>query len=152
MADQVTPLHIYDYQTQLEIKQKEIEKSFQIFCDKTKELYDQSQYQISWLQQEFDFKLPFELEPIIPSPVLEGYRNKCEFSAGLNLQGEKTFGFRLGAYREGIINTVLEADNSVHVNKVAKKIAQAFQGLYPEIFLWNIRPKNSARELKANNR
>ncbi|GES95671.1 tRNA (uracil-5-)-methyltransferase homolog A [Rhizophagus clarus] len=126
LADQVTPLHIYEYQVQLEIKQRGIIKSLETFRDKMGELYNKSQYHSSWLQEEFDFKLPLDLKPIIHSPVLEGYRNKCEFTAGLNLKGEKTVGFLLGAYKDGL-NTVLEPHNSIHVSDVAKKIAKAMQ-------------------------
>ncbi|XP_038074693.1 tRNA (uracil(54)-C(5))-methyltransferase homolog isoform X2 [Patiria miniata] len=41
-----------------------------------------------------------ELEPIKPSPVLESYRNKCEFTIGKSVDGiDNTVGFRLGAYK-----------------------------------------------------
>ncbi|CAB4398415.1 unnamed protein product [Rhizophagus irregularis] len=126
LADQVTPLHIYEYQAQLEIKQRGIIKSLETFRDKMDELYNKSQYHSSWLQEEFDFKLPLDLKPMIHSPVLKGYRNKCEFTAGLNLKGEKTVGFLLGAYKDGH-NSVLEPDNSIHVSGIAKKIAKAMQ-------------------------
>ncbi|RIA91565.1 S-adenosyl-L-methionine-dependent methyltransferase [Glomus cerebriforme] len=126
LADQVTPLHIYEYQAQLELKQSGIIKSLETFRDKMKELYKNQYHHSSWLLKEFDFKLPLDLNPMIHSPVLKGYRNKCEFTAGLNLKGEKTVGFLLGAYKDGL-NTVLEPDNSIHVSDVAKKIAKAIQ-------------------------
>ena len=31
-----------------------------------------------------------DLLPILRSPIIEGYRNKCEFTIGLNLDKEKT--------------------------------------------------------------
>lgn len=43
--------------------------------------------------------LPCELEGIIESPLVNGYRNKCEFSAGYSLQGKPTVGFMLGNFR-----------------------------------------------------
>ena len=47
--------------------------------------------------------LPCEYEGIIPSPVVEGYRNKCEFSIGLDREGNRVVGFQLGSYREGLL-------------------------------------------------
>ena len=50
------------------------------------------------------------LEPIVRSPVLQGYRNKCEFSVGHHPEtNEVAVGFRLASYRvvqlySGLIN------------------------------------------------
>jgi hypothetical protein len=43
--------------------------------------------------------LPCKLEGILESPVVNGYRNKCEFSVGYSLDGKKTVGFMLGNFR-----------------------------------------------------
>ena len=43
--------------------------------------------------------LPCKLEGIIESPLVNGYRNKCEFSVGYSLQGKHTVGFSLGNFR-----------------------------------------------------
>lgn len=43
--------------------------------------------------------LPCELEGILESPVVHGYRNKCEFSVGYSQQGKPTVGFMLGNFR-----------------------------------------------------
>lgn len=43
--------------------------------------------------------LPCEIEGIIESPVVNGYRNKCEFSVGYSQQGKPTVGFMLGNFR-----------------------------------------------------
>lgn len=43
--------------------------------------------------------LPCLLEGILASPVVNGYRNKCEFSVGQSLQGKTTVGFMLGNFR-----------------------------------------------------
>lgn len=42
--------------------------------------------------------LPCPLHPIIPSPVLTGYRNKASLTCGRDAHGVPTVGFRLGAY------------------------------------------------------
>lgn len=43
--------------------------------------------------------LPCKLEGILESPIVDGYRNKCEFSVGYSLEGKKTVGFMLGNFR-----------------------------------------------------
>lgn len=43
--------------------------------------------------------LSCKLEGIIESPVRNGYRNKCEFSAGYSVEGKVTVGFLLGNFR-----------------------------------------------------
>lgn len=43
--------------------------------------------------------LSCKLEGILESPVIDGYRNKCEFSVGHSLAGKKTVGFMLGNFR-----------------------------------------------------
>lgn len=43
--------------------------------------------------------LPCKLEGIIASPIVNGYRNKCEFSVGFSLEGKVTVGFMLGNFR-----------------------------------------------------
>lgn len=43
--------------------------------------------------------LPCNLEGIIESPIVNGYRNKCEFSVGYSMEGKATVGFSLGNFR-----------------------------------------------------
>lgn len=43
--------------------------------------------------------LSCELQGILESPLVNGYRNKCEFSVGYSLQGKATVGFMLGNFR-----------------------------------------------------
>lgn len=49
------------------------------------------------------------IDKIIPSPVTEGYRNKCEFAIGKNELGDVRVGFTLGAYKDGIITVASPA-------------------------------------------
>jgi tRNA (uracil-5-)-methyltransferase len=62
------------------------------------------------------------LEPI-PSPVVDGYRTKCEFTIGTNLDGKPTVGFLLGSFRDGVV-TVLDPSESLNVPSIAKEIAK----------------------------
>ena len=50
--------------------------------------------------------LPCELAPTIPSPITQGYRSKCDFSFGFDLDGHMSVGFLLGLFKEGK-NTIL---------------------------------------------
>lgn len=40
--------------------------------------------------------------PIVPSPVINGYRNKCEFTIGVDVNGSPVVGMTCGKYVEGV--------------------------------------------------
>lgn len=63
---------------------------------------------------------------IIASPFTEGYRTKCEFSIGTDLDGRPSVGFLLGLYKDGI-TAVLSPQDCLHVGEKAKRIAGAMQ-------------------------
>lgn len=65
------------------------------------------------------------LDPI-QSPITHGYRTKCEFTIGKNIQGERTVGFLLGQYRDGV-TAVLEPYDCLHVSDNAKEIVRAME-------------------------
>ena len=84
--------------------------------------------QLAWLKKaakEFQGS-PCELLPILPSPTVNGYRSKCEFTFGRDLDGEKTCGLLLGLFKEGV-HAVLNAKDCLHVSPTAKTIANAFE-------------------------
>ena len=66
------------------------------------------------------------VEKINGSPVTEGYRNKVEFSFGRDLEGNKSCGFLLGMFREGV-TTVLNPSTCKNVPEKAKEIANILQ-------------------------
>ena len=50
--------------------------------------------------------LPCEFEGIMPSPVVDGYRNKCEFAIGLGPDGkQRVVGFQLGSFRSDLLTS-----------------------------------------------
>lgn len=106
LNDQVTPLWRMSYEEQLVHKQQ----AMQSIVNK---LSSEARQAIC-------------LEPIVPSPVLNGYRNKCEFTVGLDKEGLPTVGFLLGGFREGIL-TVENASDTLHTHALAKSIAHRFQ-------------------------
>ncbi|XP_046908357.1 tRNA (uracil-5-)-methyltransferase homolog A isoform X2 [Dermatophagoides farinae] len=57
------------------------------------------------------------------SPIINGYRNKYEFSIGADRQ----VGFRLGLYREGSVRVVSPPENCPIINPQARCILEHFQ-------------------------
>ncbi|XP_069702776.1 tRNA (uracil-5-)-methyltransferase homolog A-like [Periplaneta americana] len=79
-------------------------------------------------QQRSKYKgLPCELWPVKPSPSCDGYRNKCEFTVGINEEtGERTVGFRLGSYVRGFTG-VGPVDCLRHIPDRMKEAAKVFE-------------------------
>ncbi len=68
-----------------------------------------------------------KLEPFVPSPVTQGYRNKCEFTVGLHPETKKaTVGFRLASYKKGSV-AVVGIDHLPMVSDVMKKVVKHFE-------------------------
>nr|CAD7196322.1 unnamed protein product [Timema douglasi] len=66
-------------------------------------------------QKEKHDGLPIQLDEIKPSPVIEAYRNKCEFRVGLNPDTqERTVGVRLESYKDFTIG-VGPATSLIHL-------------------------------------
>jgi tRNA (uracil-5-)-methyltransferase len=70
--------------------------------------------------------MDIELLKTIQSPSSNGYRTKCEFTIGRDLDGEKTVGFLLGLYRDGV-TAVLSPDDCLHVSEKAKQVAKTME-------------------------
>ncbi|CAN6479326.1 unnamed protein product [Victoria cruziana] len=127
VCDVVTPLAHMLYDDQLDHKKnslmqmlKKLTRNARKACPDTVELP-------AWILKSRDIGgLPCKLEGIIGSPLIEGYRNKCEFSLGYSLTGELTVGFMLGNFREGII-AVEEPVDCRNVSDIARKYASLFQ-------------------------
>lgn len=90
------PLGNLPYEEQLEIKQKKIEDVLKQFKLELKRAND-----IQKRSGPITDELICELRKIIPSPKIEGYRNKCEFTIGRNVDGEVDVGNRLSTYASG---------------------------------------------------
>lgn len=66
------------------------------------------------------------VEPFIRSPMVDGYRNKCEFSIGPHpMTKEVTVGFRLSSYRQGSVS-VVGVDSVPVVSDLMKKVVKHF--------------------------
>lgn len=61
---------------------------------------------------------------IKPSPVLEGYRNKCEFTVGKNHQGGVVVGFRVGSFAQNLL--VEKPDKCTFVPELSLAMCTSF--------------------------
>lgn len=62
------------------------------------------------------------------SPLINGYRNKSEFTVGKNGNGEKVVGFRLGSYVDGSVEVgdIVDLPHIPDRMKLAAKLCQDF--------------------------
>ncbi|KAK2145992.1 hypothetical protein LSH36_641g00053 [Paralvinella palmiformis] len=108
----VSPLWKVPYDKQLEEKTSQTHSFIKrLGRDIEKNIFDQSLK--DWFRSQFKNckGLCCDLLPIKPSPVLNSYRNKCEFTIGQSPDGQdKTVGFRLGSYKGGSISVVEPED------------------------------------------
>ena len=61
----------------------------------------------SWMENFVSQKggsqeLPFPVEKIVPSPVIDHYRNKSAFSIGKDIEGKACIGFNMGRMADSI--------------------------------------------------
>lgn len=84
--------------------------------------------------------LSFQLLPIQKSPVTEGYRNKCEFTVGIDEETKlPTVGFRLGSYATGTV-AVGPIQSLIHISENTKKAVlvsklQVFSFFFAYLFI-----------------
>ena len=132
LNDQVASLWRLPYAAQLEEKTKivnefliDLHKDIGRMIDHSKTEQSVARGQVSkdqlfkWYmtsKKNFDRK-PCPVEPVRPSPVIDGYRNKCEFSFGT----DKTVGFRMGCYKKGSLQVAPVAECPI-VSPAMKKI------------------------------
>ncbi|KAI0240575.1 tRNA (Uracil-5-)-methyltransferase-like A [Lamellibrachia satsuma] len=126
LNESVTPLWKMPYEEQLKSKENEI----CVFLKKLGKSMEKENVNLHpWISQQRKENngLCCRLHDMKPSPVLDGYRNKCEFTVGRSGGGEdKVVGFRVGSYRSGDI-TVAEPTHCVNVPAAAKHICKEVQ-------------------------
>ncbi|XP_066345058.1 zinc finger CCCH domain-containing protein 24-like [Miscanthus floridulus] len=125
--DAVTPLAHMTYIDQLEHKKQSMAQILKKLTRNSRKACPPAIPLPDWVFKSKEIGgLPCKLEGILESPVVNGYRNKCEFSVGYSLDGKKTVGFMLGNFREGV-TAVEEPVNCPNVSEIACKYAQMFQ-------------------------
>lgn len=116
------------YPEQLEIKQNEIKN---VLRKLSKSLSQMNPELRDWLkkQNEAHDGLPCKLLDIrsVNEDRLDGYRNKCEFSVGIDEeQNASTVGFRIGKYANGL-TSVGPIENLKHIPDIMKTVVKHFQ-------------------------
>ncbi|KRT80105.1 methyltransferase, partial [Oryctes borbonicus] len=102
LKSSTVPLWNVPYEEQLKMKEEEIRKILTKFGN---DLAHQNSELQEWLQTQKETYdgLPCELLTIRHSENINGYRNKCEFTVGLNEETKlPTVGFRIGSYVNGV--------------------------------------------------
>lgn len=119
LNDQVTPLWKMSYDEQLQFKESKMRSVLAAYW---KKLHSGPGGHGGRASRP----APHALEPIQPSPLLTGYRNKCEFTIGRDRTGAPTVGFSLGGFRDGLL-MVENARDCVHVPAAIKAVADYFE-------------------------
>ena len=122
----VVPLADKDYQDQLAFKKATIEE---LLAKLKKNFMKQNGFFKSHGITDEDL---VHLEDFIPSPIINGYRNKCEFSVGKHPEtNDITVGFRLASYKKGSIS-VANIDHLENVSDTMKSIVKHFEDFVKE--------------------
>ncbi|XP_015299710.1 tRNA (uracil-5-)-methyltransferase homolog B isoform X4 [Macaca nemestrina] len=120
LADVVTPLWRLSYEEQLKVKfeaQKKILQRLESYI----QMLNGVNVTTAVPKSE---SLPCLLHPIIPSPVINGYRNKSTFSVNRGPDGNpKTVGYYLGTWRDGNIVCV-RSNNLKNIPEKHSQVAQ----------------------------
>ncbi|ONK70662.1 uncharacterized protein A4U43_C04F210 [Asparagus officinalis] len=125
--DVVTPLAHMPYPDQLEHKKNSLLQTLKRLTRNARKACPDAIPLPEWILKSREIGgLPCKFEGIMESPVVDGYRNKCEFSVGYSLQGKRTVGFMLGNFREGV-TAVEEPVNCPNVSRISCKYAVIFQ-------------------------
>ena len=118
VRDVVTPLWRLDYDTQLQQKISSV-------CSRLTEYLREARGispRFTWPNAVGDLPCPFL--GIVPAPNPFDYRNKCEFTIGLN-NDELTVGFNAGRFVDGDVS-VKGPDTCVNIPAVGKHLASSF--------------------------
>ncbi|XP_004295024.1 PREDICTED: zinc finger CCCH domain-containing protein 24 [Fragaria vesca subsp. vesca] len=135
----VTPLAHMPYADQLEQKKSSVTQILKKLTRNARKACPNGVPLPEWILKSREIGgLPCILEGILASPVVNGYRNKCEFSVGHSLQGKVTVGFMLGNFREGV-TAVEEPLDCPNVSAISCKFASIFQEFLQQSSLpvWN---------------
>ncbi|XP_060881063.1 tRNA (uracil-5-)-methyltransferase homolog A-like [Metopolophium dirhodum] len=134
MISAVTPLYKISYDEQLIQKTNSIKNVLMDYSRRLKRIKC-GQGILNWLkkQQDENNGLPcklLEIQSLKDDPErCIGYRNKCEFTIGMDVENkEPVVGFRVGAYNQGK-TSVAPIDNISNVPQRMKDVVKCFQDL-----------------------
>lgn len=139
VCDVVTPLAQMPYSEQLEHKRNSLLHTLKRLTRNARKACPDAVPLPEWVLKSREIGgLPCKFEGIMESPLIDGYRNKCEFSVGCSLEGKRTVGFMLGNFREGV-TAVEEPGSCPNVSRLSCKYAMLFQDFLgsSELPVWN---------------
>ncbi|KPM07893.1 tRNA (uracil-5-)-methyltransferase-like protein, partial [Sarcoptes scabiei] len=119
--DQVCSLWRQSYKEQICNKIKVLESVWKKCHSELKFIAKAARFDLR--QTLYWFRKYLTSDDVIPSPVLDGYRNKYEFNVG----SDKQVGFRLGLYRQGSTRVVNPPSRCPIISKQASLILYHFQ-------------------------
>ena len=136
VRDAVCPLWRMPYAKQLAQKREKVEEALRQLtrtvaknCKRAKKSGNGGQWRWpTWIAEanRTRSKTAAPMQGIVRSPVLEGYRNKSEFSVGPDADGVPTVGFNVGLFKEGV-TAVASPEECRHISPGAKALAAALQ-------------------------
>ncbi|XP_049269102.1 tRNA (uracil-5-)-methyltransferase homolog B isoform X2 [Rhipicephalus sanguineus] len=120
LAHSVTPLWRHPYKKQLMFKYQDVCKQLQYLGQKLRKV------EVAFPADPKG--LPCPVRPVLPSPIIEGYRNKDEFSIRQGPNGEpKTVGFLVGSPAD-LDHVVCVSPEHITVCKDShKRVAKSFE-------------------------
>lgn len=118
LNDKVIPLWKIPYSEQIILKQKRMHKIVSKYLGLIPS--NDSLHEIPPSTQA-----PIE---VMKSPMINGYRNKCEFTIGYDQNRDIKVGFLLGSYADGIV-TVGDVQACLHVSENMKNIVNHMENL-----------------------
>eukprot|EP01080_Neovahlkampfia_damariscottae_P009620 gene9620-1824_t len=101
ILDTVTPLHFLPYEEQIALKESEMKSVLSMIDPENK---------IEW-------------NGVLKSPVINNYRNNCEFTCGENSKNEIQVGFLTGAFVDGF-KTVQSPKDCTHISENSKILSE----------------------------
>lgn len=132
------PYHSISYEEQLSKKNEEtvsLLKWLNLLTEKRNHLLS------GWFDEQAaknENKLPFALEDVRPSPIIDGYRNKCEFRIGKNRETNAvTVGYRVDNQQDGSLDVALP-DSLRHLPKQMIQVAKEFEKFIQQCGVWSI--------------
>ena len=135
VRDAVCPLWSTPYAQQLVLKQAKVEEALRNLtrataknCKRAKKSGHGGTWRWpSWIgDANKRGKCAAPVLGIVRSPVLEGYRNKSEFTIGPDADGKATVGFNVGLFKEGV-TAVASGKMCRHISAIAKHLSAATQ-------------------------
>ncbi|XP_042218009.1 tRNA (uracil-5-)-methyltransferase homolog A-like isoform X2 [Homarus americanus] len=122
----VLPYAHLSYDEQLKLKEKEARQVMRKYGTELARVNPELVEWVHWQKLRRGGQI-CEMDDIIPSPVTDGYRNKCEFSIGINPDNNlPTVGFRIASYKEGSMH-VAPVNHLCHLPDQMKRVVTEFE-------------------------